>query len=82
MSDWAEVGSPPDGTSGLLTEAVLEDAGIPALIRHRGVGSEDPFMVEGDFLSVGPRDVLVPEPNFGEVRDLLEDTTSLHSWTP
>jgi hypothetical protein len=32
LSDWAEVGSPPDETSALLMEGMLREAGIPALV--------------------------------------------------
>lgn len=76
MSDWVKVGSAPNETSALLMEGILSDVGIPALIR-RGAGFDVP-----DFLSAGPRDVLVPEPFFEEARQLLEDTTGLGSWAP
>jgi hypothetical protein len=32
LSDWAEVGSPPDATSALLVEGMLREADIPALV--------------------------------------------------
>jgi len=76
MSDWVKVGSAPNETSALLMEGVLKDGGIPALIL-RGSGFDVP-----DFLSAGPRDVLVPEPAVEEARQLLEDTTGLGSWAP
>lgn len=76
MSDWVKVGSAPNETSALLMEGVLKNVGIPVLIR-RGAGFDVP-----DFLSAGPRDVLVPEPAFEEARQLLEDTTGLGSWAP
>jgi hypothetical protein len=74
VSDWVKIGSAPNETSALLMEGVLKDAGNPALIR-RGAGFDIP-----DFLSAGPRDVLVPEPALEEARQLLEDTTGLGSW--
>ncbi len=76
VSDWVKVGSAPNETSALLMEGVLKDAGIPALIL-RGAGFDVP-----DFLSAGPRDILVPEPVVEEARQLLEDTTGLGSWAP
>jgi hypothetical protein len=57
-------------------EGVLRDAGIPALI-WRAAGFDVP-----DFLSAGPRDVLVPEPDLQDARQILEDTTGLGSWAP
>lgn len=76
MSDWVKVGSAPNETSALLMEGVLKNIGIPVLIR-RAAGFDVP-----DFLSAGPRDVLVPEPALEEARQLLEDTTGLGSWAP
>ena len=75
MGEWVKVGSAPNETSALLMEGVLKDAGIPALVR-RGAGFDNP-----DFLSAGPRGVLVPDPALGESRQLLEDTTGLGSWS-
>jgi hypothetical protein len=75
-ADWVKVGSAPNETSALLMEGVLNNAGIPVLIR-RGAGFDVP-----DFLSAGPRDVLVPEPVAEEARQLLGDTTGLGSWAP
>ena len=76
MDDWVKVGAAPNETSAVLMEGVLKDAGIPVLIR-RGYGFDIP-----DFLSAGPRDLLVPEPALEEARQLLEDTTGLGSWAP
>ena len=76
MHGWAKVGSAPNESSALLMEGVLRDAGIPALIR-RATGFDVP-----DFLSAGPRDVLVPVPDLEEARQILEDTTGLGSWAP
>lgn len=75
MGEWVKVGSAPNETSALLMEGVLQDAGVPALVRW-GAGFDNP-----DYLSAGPRDVLVPEPALGEARQLLEDTTGLGSWS-
>ena len=75
MGEWVKVGSARNETSALLIEGVLKDAAIPALVR-RGAVFDTP-----DFLSAGPRDVLVPEPALGEARQLLEDTTGTGSWS-
>lgn len=74
MGEWIKVGSAPNETTALLMEGILKDAGVPALIR-RSAGFDVP-----DFLAAGPRDVLVPEPDFEYARQLLEDTTGLGSW--
>jgi len=71
-----KVDSVPNETSALLMEGVLEDAGIPALV-CRGPGFDVP-----NFLSAGPRSVLVPEPALEEAQQLLEDTIGLGSWVP
>ena len=76
MNDWAKVGSAPNETTALLMEGVLRESGIPALIQ-RAAGFDVP-----DFLSAGPRDVLVPEPDLEDARRILEDTTGLGSWAP
>ena len=76
MEDWVKVGSAPNETYALLMEGVLRNDGIPVLIR-RGAGFDIP-----DFLSAGPRDVLVPETFAEEARQLLEDTTGPGSWAP
>jgi hypothetical protein len=55
-------------------KGLLDDAGIPSLIQ-RGGGFDVP-----DFLSAGPRNVLVPHLFAAEARELLEDTTGLGSW--
>ena len=68
MSDWVEVGSPPDETSGLLMERILRKAGILTLVRQ-GTCFGNP-----DSLSA------VPEPALAEARLLPEDTTGLGSW--
>lgn len=66
----------PNETSALLMDGVLKDAGVPALIQ-RAPGFDVP-----DFLSAGPRDVLVPGSLLEEARQLLEDTTGLGSYVP
>ncbi len=66
----------PNETSALLMDGVLKDAGVPALIQ-RAPGFDVP-----DFLSSGPRDVLVPGSLLEEARQLLEDTTGLGSYVP
>ena len=76
MEEWTKVGSAPNETSALLMKGILEDAGIPALIL-RGAGFDVP-----DFLSAGPRDILVPKLVLDEAREILEDTTGLGSWAP
>jgi predicted esterase len=74
MEEWTKVGSAPNETSALMMQGILENASIPALIQ-RGAGFDVP-----DFLSAGPRDVLVPESALEEARQILEDTTGLGSW--
>src|ERR687893_1634476 len=51
---WVKVAAAPDESVALLMDGVLKDAGIPSLIQ-RAAGFDAP-----DFLSAGPRDVLVP----------------------
>lgn len=66
----------PNETSALLMDGVLKDAGVPALIQ-RAPGFDVP-----DFLSAGPRDVLVPGSFLQEAKQALEDTTGLGSYVP
>ena len=73
---WVKVAAAPDETDALLMEGVLKDAGIPSLI-HRAPGFDAP-----DFLSAGPRDVLVPGSLLEEAKQLLQDTTGLGSYAP
>jgi hypothetical protein len=54
----------------------LKDADVPSLIQ-RAPGFDVP-----DFLSAGPRDVLVPGAYLDEARRILEDTTGLGSYVP
>jgi hypothetical protein len=73
---WVKVAAAPDETDALLMDGVLKDAGIPSLIQ-RARGFDAP-----DFLSAGPRDVLVPDSRLEEARQILEDTTGLGSYAP
>ncbi len=66
----------PNETDALMMEGMLNNAGIPSLIQ-RAPGFDAP-----DFLSAGPRDVLVPDSLLGEARQILEDTTGLGSYGP
>ena len=54
--EWVKVAAAPNETLALVMKGLLDEAGIPALVR-RGSGFDVP-----DFLSAGPRDVLVPAP--------------------
>ena len=76
MESWVKVAAAPDETDALLMDGVLKDAGIPSLIQ-RAPGFDAP-----DFLSAGPRDVLVPDSLLGEAKQILEDTTGLGSYAP
>jgi hypothetical protein len=77
MADsWVKVAAAPDESIALLMEGGLKEAGIPSLIQ-RVPGFDAP-----DFLSAGPRDVLVPDSLFEEARQILLDTTGLGSYAP
>ena len=73
---WVKVAAAPDESVALLMDGVLKDAGIPSLIR-RAAGFDAP-----EFLSAGPRDVLVPGALVEEAKQVLEDTTGLGSYAP
>jgi hypothetical protein len=73
---WVKVAAAPDESVALLMDGVLKDAGIPSLIK-RAAGFDAP-----DFLSAGPRDVLVPASLVDEAKQVLEDTTGLGSYAP
>ena len=73
---WVKVAAAPDESVAQLMEGVLQDAGIPSLIQ-RAPGFDVP-----DFLSAGPRDVLVPDALVEEARQILEDTTGFGSYAP
>jgi hypothetical protein len=66
----------PNETSALLMDGLLKDAGIPSLIQ-RAPGFDVP-----DFLSSGPRDVLVSGTALEEAKRVLEDTMGLGSYVP
>ena len=74
MEEWVKVAAAPNETLALVMKGLLDEAGIPPLIQ-RGGGFDVP-----DFLSAGPRDVVVPDLFAAEARELLEDTTGLGSW--
>lgn len=74
MEEWIKIASAPNETLALVMKGLLDEAGIPVLVR-RGSGFDVP-----DFLSAGPRDVLVPDLFANEAKQLLEDTTGLGSW--
>ena len=69
-----KVAAAPNETGAQMMEGMLKDAGIPALIQ-RAPGFDIP-----DFLSAGPRDVLVPASALEEAKQILEDTTGLGSY--
>ena len=71
-----KVAAAPDESSAVLMEGLLKDADIPLLIQ-RAPGLDAP-----DFLSAGPRDLLVPASLLGEAKQVLEDTTGLGSYAP
>jgi hypothetical protein len=73
---WVKVAVAPNETSALLMDGVLKDSGVPSLIQ-RAPGFDVP-----DFLSAGPRDVLVPDSLLVEARQVLQDTTGLGSYVP
>jgi hypothetical protein len=74
VEEWVKVAAAPNETLALVMKGLLDEVGIPALIQ-RGGGFDVP-----DFLSAGPRNVLVPQLFAAEARELLEDTTGLGSW--
>lgn len=65
-----------DESAALLMDGVLKDAGIPSLVQ-RAAGFDAP-----EFLSGGPRDLLVPGSLVEEAKQVLEDTTGLGSYAP
>jgi hypothetical protein len=73
---WVKVAVAPNETLALVMDGLLKDAGIPALIQ-RAPGFDVP-----DFLSAGPRDLLVPGAFLEEARQILDDTTGLGSYVP
>lgn len=75
MHDWAKVGDAPNESLALMMEGLLRNADIPVLIR-RPAGFDVP-----DFLSAGPREILVPEISLPEAREIVEDTMGSGSWS-
>ena len=71
MHRWIRVGSAPNESVALMMGDLLRGADIPVLIQ-RPRGFDVP-----DFLSGGPREVLVPEDTLPEAREILEDTTGV-----
>lgn len=74
MSEWVKVASAPNETVALLMEGLLRNTGIPVLVQ-RASGFDAP-----EFLAAGPRELMVPESELAEARQILEDTTGLGSW--
>ena len=75
MSDWVEVGSPPDEISALLMAEMSREASTPTDERQgAGFGTYDP-------LSALSLDVLVSDdPALTEARRLPQNTIGLSSW--
>ena len=73
---WVKVAVASDESVALLMDGVLKDAGIPSLVQ-RAAGFDAP-----EFLSGGPRDLLVPGSLVEEAKQVLEDTTGLGSYAP
>jgi hypothetical protein len=73
---WVKVGSAPDEARALMMEGLLRSSDIPVLIQ-RGAGFDAP-----DFLSLGPRNILVPSDFYEAATEILEDTTGSGSWFP
>src|SRR5829696_5000092 len=73
---WVKVAAAPDESVALLMDGVLKDAGIPSLIQ-RAPGFDVP-----DFLSAGPRDVLVPGSLVEEAKQVLPDTRGVRFYVP
>jgi hypothetical protein len=73
---WVKVAVASDESVALLMDGVLKDAGIPSLVQ-RAAGFDAP-----EFLSGGPRDLLVPGSLVAEAKQVLEDTTGLGSYAP
>ena len=57
-------------------DGVLKDAGIPSLIQRA------PGFDASDFLSAGPRNVLVPASLVDQAKQILKDTTGLGPYAP
>lgn len=73
---WAKVASAPNEPTAMLMQGLLHETGIPVLVQ-RTSGFDAP-----EFLAAGPRELMVPEPDLEEARQILEDTTGLGSLAP
>ncbi len=71
---WVKVAAAPNETEALLIEGLLDEVGIPSLIQ-RAPGFDVP-----DFLSAGPRDVLVPDSLVKDATRVLESSAGLGSY--
>lgn len=67
--------APNEATAGLM-EGLLRETGIAVLVQ-RASGFDAP-----EFLAGGPRELMVPETELAEARQILEDTTGLGSLAP
>lgn len=76
MERWAKVASASNEATAMMMEGLLRETGITVLVQ-RASGFDAP-----EFLAAGPRELLVPEPELAEARQILEDTTGLGSWAP
>jgi hypothetical protein len=65
LEDLVKVARAQNQAEAELVEALLRDAGIPAVVR-RSPGADVP-----DFLAAGARDILVPAPLAEDARDAL-----------
>jgi hypothetical protein len=75
VESWKKVASAPNETVAVMMEGLLRETGIPVLVQ-RARGFDAP-----EFLAAGPREIMVPEPEHAEARQILEDTTGLGSWS-
>lgn len=76
MERWAKVAYAPNEATAGLMEGLLRETGIAVLIQ-RASGFDAP-----EFLAAGPRELMVPETELAEARQILEDTTGLGSLSP
>lgn len=76
MQRWIKVAYAPNEATAGLMEGLLRETGIAVLIQ-RASGFDAP-----EFLAAGPRELMVPETELDEARQILEDTTGLGSLSP
>lgn len=76
MQRWTKVAYAPNEATAGLMEGLLRETGIAVLVQ-RASGFDAP-----EFLAAGPREVMVPETELAEARQILEDTTGLGSLSP